>query len=498
MIDTRQLLNKISDFRRRLEAMPKLLPEAPRPAAPAQDAPPESELERRVRAGSRTQALLQDSLRSLMPSFTAEPAIPRQLTARARRLMTEAREHLSHLRALADHPLLQGPPTDSESSAGAIDATVVYFHETMAILESAIRMGSALPELPSAQLRLCEGLEGILNAVRDRLVTLHQLISQRREDVELLDTLSLVLHRIDGGEAVGVTNLIHLADRLLDENLAGPLRLLSVAPGETQLYLGGASYPAPVRFVAAHSLNVARVLARIIRGDAEWRDNPREPILAAFVHDVGMLRVSLETLHATGPLDEAARRDIEWHPRVGAEMLERTIPRLGPLLSVVLQHHERPDGTGYPDGASGGKIPALSRLLACADAYVALSSDRPHREALDPRTALTDTLMMAERGHLDRVQAQKLLKLSFYPVGSVVELADGSVGVVIANHTDRFQLSTALRPVVALLVGPTGQLLPTPEHVDLSEANQSSVLRALKRSERLTLLGRHYPLWATG
>lgn len=498
MIDTRQLLTKISDFRSRLDAMPKLLPEAPKPSLLTIERPPESELERRVRAGSRTQELLQDSLRSLMPSFTAEPTIPKQLTARARRLMTEAREHLHHLRGLADHPLLQGPPPDSTSPPGATDITVIYFHETMAILESAVRMGSALPELPSAQLRLCEGLEGILNSVRDRLVTLHQLISQRREDVELLDTLSLMLTRIESGESVAITNLIQLADRILSENLGGPLRLLHVDPRETQLYLGGATYPAPTRFVAAHSLSVARVLARLIQGDADWHDNLREPILAALIHDVGMLRVSVKTLNETEPLDEAARREIESHPHVGAELLERSIPEIIPLLSVVARHHERVDGTGYPNGATREKIPALARLLAVADAYTALCSDRPHRVALDPRTALTDTLMMAEQGKLDRVQSQKLLKLSFYPVGSVVELNDGSIGVVISNHAGRFQLTTALRPVVALLTNQTGQLLPTPEYVDLSEASQSSVLRALMRSERLALLGRHYPLWAMG
>src|SRR5207302_2281552 len=118
--------------------------------------------------------------------------------------------------------------------------------------------------------------------------------------------------------------------------------------------------------------------------------------------------------------------------------------------------------TGYPDGRRELQLTALPRLLAVGDVYAALCCPRPHRPARETRTALTDTLLLAEQGALDRYHAERLLQLSFYPVGSVVELADGAVGVVVATHMSRRDLTTPARPVVALLTDSQGQRLPLP------------------------------------
>ena len=496
MIDTRQLLNKISAFRQRLESMPKLVPESKlRPVLSEKTQPetPDEALETRVRSGSRTQELLESSLRQVLPPNRNQDAIPRLLTARARRILLESRDHLTHIRALADHPLLQGPPSEI---APEIDPLVIYFQETTAILESAIRLSSNMPDLPSVQLRLCDGLEGILGSVRDRLLVLNQSLLQRRDDVEVVDTLALYLTAIESGQTIDASGLIALADRILAEDAASALRFLSVDPSATQAYLGGPTFVAPARFIATNSIVIARVLARLTRNDPEWREHPREPILAALLHDVGMLRIPVEILQSKTSLSDEQRRTIESHPRIGAELIEQNLSELKALIPVIACHHERMDGTGYPEGLPSSKLHPLTRLLSVADAYVSLCSARPYREAQDPRTSLTDTLMMAEHGDLDRVQAQKLLALSFYPIGSVVELSDGSIGAVVANHPGRFQLSTASRPVIALLRDRDGHLLLTPQHLDLMESDRTSVLRTLKRDERRSLLARHYPEWA--
>src|SRR5439155_20453691 len=114
--------------------------------------------------------------------------------------------------------------------------------------------------------------------------------------------------------------------------------------------------------------------------------------------------------------------------------------------------HERLAGPGYPDGLIDAQILPLARLLAVCDAYAAACCWRPHRPARDTRTALTDVLLLAEQGVLDRHFAERLLQLSFYPVGSAVELADGSIGVVVAVPAGRRDLSAPARPVVALVV----------------------------------------------
>ena len=124
------------------------------------------------------------------------------------------------------------------------------------------------------------------------------------------------------------------------------------------------------------------------------------------------------------------------HTRASSEIVAKLLPDFAALVDSIGTHHERLDGTGYPGGLKSDQIPPLARLLAVVDTYTALCCPRPYRPAHDPRTALTDTLLAAEQNLLDRFAAEKLMTLGLYPVGSVVELGDGSVGVVAANHRE--------------------------------------------------------------
>ena len=116
-----------------------------------------------------------------------------------------------------------------------------------------------------------------------------------------------------------------------------------------------------------------------------------------------------------------------------AEIAARLRPDAVWLAQAIAEHHERLDGTGYPAGLRGGQMSSLSRLLAVCDVYAASCTARPYRKAKETRTALTDVLLMAGNGVLDRDHAERLLELSFYPVGSAVETTDGSLGLVTAT-----------------------------------------------------------------
>jgi hypothetical protein len=164
------------------------------------------------------------------------------------------------------------------------------------------------------------------------------------------------------------------------------------------------------------------------------------------------------------------------------------------VAEAAANHHERADGTGYPAGRSGDEIPSLARLVAVADVYAAMCAPRPHRPAHDPRAALTDVLLLADRGGLDRFAAEKLLALGLYPAGTVVELADGSTAVVLAPHDPRNALHAAARPLVALLADRHGRPLPNPRFLDLAGTG-APVVRTLEPIDRLRRLGRSYPEW---
>ncbi len=478
MSETQVLLSKIAALRQRLEQAQGLIKDAGSAAASLLErgapADPVAALEFKVAAGARQTSLLDTALRQL-PSGGDGAALPAQLTARAARLLKRTGEMLGQLRTLGDDPLVQG-------DGGEPLATL--YRETAAMTDTVLRTVQAFPEAPSAQIRLCEGLEVILALVADRLAALHSTVGLRRREQNRIDTFAELLTALASGTEMDLKPFTALAEGVFESaQQAQPLRFLSAAAEDR------------ARYVACHGLMTAQVIARLTRHDAEWRGRPLEPILAALLHDVGMMNVPVAVLAKPGALDDAERRVIETHPALGAEHVARLAPVASWLVEATAGHHERLDGTGYPNGLRDAQLRPLVRLLAVCDVYAALMSPRPYRAALETRTALTDTLLAAEKGALDRHQAERLLQLAFYPPGSVVELADGAVGVVVATHAGRRDLSTPARPVVALLTDPQGQPLPVPAYVDLAECEGRSVLRGLAADQRRELLGKRYPEW---
>jgi putative nucleotidyltransferase with HDIG domain len=107
------------------------------------------------------------------------------------------------------------------------------------------------------------------------------------------------------------------------------------------------------------------------------------------LHDIGKLAVSDEVLQKEGRLDPEEIDQIREHPKIGARILLR-MAALREAIPYVLYHHERWDGQGYPSGKAGEEIPVEARVLAVADAFDAMTSDRPYRQALSREDALAE------------------------------------------------------------------------------------------------------------
>jgi HD-GYP domain-containing protein (c-di-GMP phosphodiesterase class II) len=103
--------------------------------------------------------------------------------------------------------------------------------------------------------------------------------------------------------------------------------------------------------------------------------------LASLVHDVGKIGVPISILDKPGPLTLDERRRVEEHSAIGERILAK-VEAYGEIAKVVRHHHERVDGFGYPDGLVGDEIPLMSRIICAADAYNAMTSDRPYRDAM--------------------------------------------------------------------------------------------------------------------
>jgi putative nucleotidyltransferase with HDIG domain len=147
-------------------------------------------------------------------------------------------------------------------------------------------------------------------------------------------------------------------------------------------------------YTRGHSARVTAIAEAIARR-LGW-DNERLELLhvGGPLHDVGKLGVSEEVLAKPGRLDEQELAQIREHPKLGARILLRVAALRG-ALPYVLYHHERWDGSGYPTGRAGEQIPLEARVLAVADAFDAMTSDRPYRPALDRDEALAEVARCA-------------------------------------------------------------------------------------------------------
>lgn len=140
------------------------------------------------------------------------------------------------------------------------------------------------------------------------------------------------------------------------------------------------------KYTAGHSAAVA-IYARDIAGRMGLSSQQQELAhLCGLVHDIGKIGLPPGVLEKPGPLTLEERRVMENHSSIGERIL-RKVDDYAEIAAVVRHHHERVDGLGYPDRLAGNEIPTLSRIIAVADAYNAMTSDRPYRDAMPSRVA---------------------------------------------------------------------------------------------------------------
>lgn len=469
MSDTKELLQKIAALRLRLDQAQGLVRDT-RPATEESSGSPPA-LEEKVQRGGWHNSLLDGVLRGAEPA--EKPPLPARLSQRGARLVHRSRELLQQLKALAEDPIL---PLDTGDPLADLHRT------TASMIDAVLRSVQTFPPSTSAQLRLSQGLEAVLDVVEERVSIIKAAMRQRSSETGRIERLADALRRIASGQAVTVKSLEQLAGEVRDDARQGlPLRFHPMTTDD------------PARAAAAHGLTVAQVLARLIEGDADWHGRDLEGIVAALVHDAGMVRLPADLIAQKGPLTEEQRRLVERHPLAGAQSLVKLWPGGGWAIDAAADHHERLDGTGYPKGKRNLHLADEVKLLAVCDVYAALASARPWRGPHEPRTALADTLLLADGGALDRKQAERLLRLAFYPPGSIVQLDDGSVALVVAPQTGERALTQPARPVVTVVREAIGQPPAAPRYLDLAQQSERNIVRSLTPAERRQIVGRQYP-----
>ncbi len=191
-----------------------------------------------------------------------------------------------------------------------------------------------------------------------------------------------------------------------------------------------------------HCLRVAMLSTSICYEMERTAEQTKEVIISALLHDIGKSNIDHDIIIKPGKLTEEEFEEIKRHPIIGYDVLKNSGCYSPNIMAGVLFHQEKYDGTGYPRGLKGYQIPLIARIIAVADVFDALTSNRPYRKPWS--VAETEEYMLGSCvTHFDYdVVAAFLRAFNPYPVGTMVSLSDNTHGVVISHNVN------VLRPVV--------------------------------------------------
>ena len=216
-----------------------------------------------------------------------------------------------------------------------------------------------------------------------------------------------------------------------------------------------------------HSVAVCALMIALSKqlgfSDADLKDAG----MAGLLHDVGKMMIPEEVLNKPGKLTDEEFEIIKAHPLRGWEILNISQGANAAALDVVLHHHERIDGTGYPEKISGDALSLLARMGAVCDVYDALTSNRCYKNGWEPAEALRK---MAEwKGHFDeRIFYAFVKTIGIYPSGTLVKLKSGRLAVVI-EQTEK----SLLTPLVKAFFSTKSNEPIIPEIIDLTNSTDS-------------------------
>ena len=218
-------------------------------------------------------------------------------------------------------------------------------------------------------------------------------------------------------------------------------------------------------YIFTHSLNVA-VLAI---GMGFHMNLTRADILnlgmGAMLHDLGKTGVPLAILNKKGRLTDEEYNTIKGHPLIGARLLEKHQEVPPQTIDMTRHHHERIDGSGYPDGLSGDELNSMLTITSLSDVYDALSSDRIYHKGLLPHEALKTIFALRDK-QFNRLWIERFVQcLGIYPAGTLIQLNSGEIGVVSSVNR-----SMLLRPVIRPIFDRFGRRATDKDFLDLQDS----------------------------
>ncbi|TXH88583.1 MAG: HD-GYP domain-containing protein [Rhodoferax sp.] len=266
------------------------------------------------------------------------------------------------------------------------------------------------------------------------------------------EAVTSMFHEARMGKSVDTEAAQQLVEEISDSITRNPGAFISLARLKTA-----------DDYTYMHSVAVCALMVALAKQLGLDDEQTRHAGTAGLLHDLGKALMPMDVLNKPGKLTDAEFAIIKKHPEEGHRMLLSGKNAPPVALDVCLHHHEKIDGSGYPEGLAGDQISLYARMGAVCDVYDAITSNRPYKAGWDPAESLRK---MAEwsKGHFDPSIFQAFVKsLGIYPTGSLLRLASGKLGVVVEQSE-----KSLLTPKVKVFFSTQSNMRIVPVLVDLS------------------------------
>ena len=267
----------------------------------------------------------------------------------------------------------------------------------------------------------------------------------------LAETVDRLFNQLAAGGALDVVQVKQSVDPMIDSIARNPDACIWLARMKQQ-----------DTYTYQHSVGSSIWAVALGRQLGLPKSDLRSLAVGGLLFDIGKLRVNSELLGSSHSLTDEEFVEVRKHVEFGVEMISESGLMNKGVLDMVAHHHERHDGSGYPDALSGDNIPLYARIAAIVDCYDAITSHRSYARALPPSVAIKKMYEWRDLEFQAELVEEFIQAVGIYPAGTLVELSSGEVAVVVAEYR-----TSRLRPKVMVLLDANKQPVSDVKMVDL-------------------------------
>jgi len=267
-----------------------------------------------------------------------------------------------------------------------------------------------------------------------------------------------VMREIRSGKKIEMEKVVRVVDGIVESVVNNKHALMSLSRIKQK-----------DEYTVMHSVSVGVLMVSFCKTVGLDRKIMNEVGLGAILHDIGKMKVPQEILNTSNTLTDKEFELMKDHVVQSRKILEETDDVPTPAMAVAAQHHERWDGSGYPDGLKGEEISIYGRMAAIVDVYDAITSNKLYHKQVEPAEALKKIYEWKGRHFSDEITENYVKCVGIYPIGTLARTESGFLGLIIEQG-----LTDMLRPRVRLIFNISKGTFINPKDIDLSDPDNGS------------------------